>query len=82
MASGYDELHLLYPNLSLLSAIALTIPVSSVNCERDFSAMNRVSFIMHTHFKITMLDDYRYLIFLSYIHSFFSLCVDQDRPAK
>ncbi|XP_063734282.1 uncharacterized protein LOC134861183 [Eleginops maclovinus] len=41
MASGYDELHLLYPNLSLLSAIALTIPVSSVNCERDFSAMNR-----------------------------------------
>ena len=43
MASGYDLLHLLYPNLSLLSAIALTIPVSSVNCERDFSAMNRVS---------------------------------------
>lgn len=42
MASGYDELHLLYPNLSLLSAIALTIPVSSVNCERDFSAMNRI----------------------------------------
>ncbi|XP_060768482.1 zinc finger protein 862-like [Neoarius graeffei] len=42
MASGYEELHLLYPNLSLLSAIALTIPVSSVNCERDFSAMNRI----------------------------------------
>ncbi|KAM4595744.1 uncharacterized protein V3H82_003137 [Fundulus diaphanus] len=28
MASGYEELHLLYPNLSLLAAIALTIPVS------------------------------------------------------
>ncbi|XP_036001539.1 zinc finger protein 862 [Fundulus heteroclitus] len=42
MASGYEELHLLYPNLSLLAAIALTIPVSSVNCERDFSAMNRI----------------------------------------
>ncbi|XP_062239338.1 zinc finger protein 862-like [Platichthys flesus] len=42
MTSQYDELHQLYPNLSLLSAIALTIPVASVNCERDFSAMNRI----------------------------------------
>ena len=41
--SDFDELKLLYPNLAQLSAIALTIPVSSVYCERDFSAMNRVS---------------------------------------
>lgn len=40
--SDFDELKLIYPNLAQLSAIALTIPVSSVNCERDFSAMNRV----------------------------------------
>ncbi|KAJ8359386.1 hypothetical protein SKAU_G00159110 [Synaphobranchus kaupii] len=38
----YDELHHLYPNLSQLSAIALTVPVSSVNCERDFSIKNRM----------------------------------------
>ncbi|KAL7383107.1 hypothetical protein ABVT39_004870 [Epinephelus coioides] len=44
LASDFDELKLLYPNLAQLSAIALTIPVSSVNCERDFSAMNRPSF--------------------------------------
>ncbi|KAL0964158.1 hypothetical protein UPYG_G00319990 [Umbra pygmaea] len=42
MVSGSDELHLVYPNLSLLSAIALKIPVSSVNCERDFVEMNRI----------------------------------------
>lgn len=42
MASEFEELHGQYPFLSQLSAIALTVPVSSVNCERDFSAMNRV----------------------------------------
>ncbi|KAG7222350.1 hypothetical protein INR49_016305 [Caranx melampygus] len=41
LASDFDELKLLFPNLAQLSAIALTVPVSSVNCERDFSAMNR-----------------------------------------
>jgi len=41
LASDFDELKLLYPNMAQLSAIALTIPVSSVNCERDFSGMNR-----------------------------------------
>ncbi|CAB1425946.1 unnamed protein product [Pleuronectes platessa] len=42
LASDFVQLKLLYPNLAQLSAIALTIPVSSVNCERDFSAMNRI----------------------------------------
>ncbi|KAK0151076.1 hypothetical protein N1851_007767 [Merluccius polli] len=41
LASQYDELGQLYPCLSQLAAIALTVPISSVNCERDFS-MNRV----------------------------------------
>ena len=43
LASEYNEWLDLYPCLSLLASIALIVPVSSVNCERDFSAMNRVS---------------------------------------
>ena len=43
LASEYDEWLDLYPCLSLLASIALIVPVSSVNCERDFSAVNRVS---------------------------------------
>ena len=39
LASEYDEWSDLYPCLSLLASIALIVPVSSVNCERDFSAM-------------------------------------------
>ena len=42
VASQYGELGQLYPCLSKLAAIALTVPVGSVNCERDFSTMNRV----------------------------------------
>ncbi|KAF7200776.1 zinc finger protein 862-like, partial [Nothobranchius furzeri] len=32
----------LYPIVSKLAAIAMTVPISSVNCERDFSTMNGV----------------------------------------
>ncbi|CAL8254856.1 unnamed protein product [Arctogadus glacialis] len=42
LASEYDEWLDLYPCISLLASIALIVPVSSVNCERDFSAMNRI----------------------------------------
>ncbi|XP_036975521.1 zinc finger protein 862-like isoform X3 [Acanthopagrus latus] len=42
LASECDEWGQIYPLLSRLAAIALVIPVSSVNCERDFSTMNRV----------------------------------------
>ncbi|CAL8241370.1 unnamed protein product [Gadus morhua 'NCC'] len=42
LASEYDEWLDLYPCLSLLASIALIVPVSSVNCERDFSAVNRI----------------------------------------
>ncbi len=43
LASEFDEWADIYPCLSQLAAVALVIPVSSVNCERDFSAMSRVS---------------------------------------
>ncbi|XP_034059599.1 zinc finger protein 862-like [Gymnodraco acuticeps] len=42
LASENDEWAELYPLLGKLSAAGLVIPVSSVNCERDFSTMNRV----------------------------------------
>ncbi|KAJ8011839.1 hypothetical protein DPEC_G00062450 [Dallia pectoralis] len=42
LASQHDEWCQIYPSLSKLAAIALTVPISSVNCERDFSMMNRV----------------------------------------
>ncbi|KAK5924626.1 hypothetical protein CgunFtcFv8_017222 [Champsocephalus gunnari] len=42
LASEKDEWSEIYPNLCLLSSVGLVIPVSSVNCERDFSTMNRV----------------------------------------
>ncbi|KAK0137821.1 Zinc finger protein 862 [Merluccius polli] len=42
LTSKYEEFGVLYPNLCKLAAIALTVPLSSVNCERDFSTMNRV----------------------------------------
>ncbi|CAL8341754.1 unnamed protein product [Gadus morhua 'NCC'] len=42
LASEYDEWLDLYPCLSLLASIAMIVPVSSVNCKRHFSAMNRI----------------------------------------
>ena len=42
LASQIDEWGQLYPGLNKLAAIGLTIPISSVNCERDFSTLNRL----------------------------------------
>ncbi|XP_035854098.1 zinc finger protein 862-like [Sander lucioperca] len=42
LSSQHDEWYQIYPSLSKLAAITLTVPISSVNCERDFSTMNRV----------------------------------------
>ena len=47
LASENDEWAEIFPLLSQLAAAGLVIPVSSVNCERDFSTMNRVK-RMHT----------------------------------
>ncbi|MEQ2185945.1 hypothetical protein GOODEAATRI_023411 [Goodea atripinnis] len=41
--SGFDEWTDIYPCRSQLAAAAQVIPVSSVNCERDHSAINRLS---------------------------------------
>lgn len=40
LASENDEWAEIYPNLCLLEATQLLTPVSSVNCERDFSTVN------------------------------------------
>jgi len=45
LAAQIDEWGQLYPGLNKLAAIALSIPISSVNCERDFSTLNRVILI-------------------------------------
>ncbi|CAL8337679.1 unnamed protein product [Merluccius merluccius] len=45
MESEVGEWGQLFPLLSKLAAIGLTVPVSSVNCERDFSTMNRVGYL-------------------------------------
>lgn len=42
LASEFNKWTDIYYGLSLRVAVALVIPVSSVNCEGDFSAMNRV----------------------------------------
>ncbi|XP_061750011.1 uncharacterized protein LOC133549001 isoform X8 [Nerophis ophidion] len=49
LASEFDEWDNVYPCLSLLAGIALVIPVSSVNCERDFSTLNRVKTDLRNH---------------------------------
>lgn len=43
LASEFNEWANIYPGLSLLAAVALVFPVFSINCKREFSAMNRVS---------------------------------------
>lgn len=54
LASEVGEWGQLYPSLSKLAAIGLTIPVSSVNCERDFSTMNRVGYLSKKYNYLTL----------------------------
>ncbi|CAL8371345.1 unnamed protein product [Arctogadus glacialis] len=51
LASEVGEWGQLYPSLSKLAAIGQTIKVSSVNCERDFSTMNRITFYEEKNFQ-------------------------------
>lgn len=37
-----EELKLMFPNLAILAAIGLLLPISTVDCERGFSALTRV----------------------------------------
>ncbi|XP_049447599.1 uncharacterized protein LOC125898031 [Epinephelus fuscoguttatus] len=49
LASEFNEWDNIYPCLSLLAGIALVIPVSSMNYERDFSTLNRVKTDLRNH---------------------------------
>jgi hypothetical protein len=40
--SGDSSFSSLYPTLSKLAAISLTLPISTADCERGFSTMNRI----------------------------------------
>lgn len=46
----------LYPGLSKLAAIDLSIPISSVNCEHDFSTLNRVILIRSIIHPLRQID--------------------------
>ena len=46
----------LYPCISRLANIALTLPVSTADCEREFSTMNRIKTNPRNRLKTTNLD--------------------------
>ena len=46
----------LYPTLSKLASIALIVPVSTADCERGFSTMNRIKTDPRNRLKTTTLD--------------------------
>ena len=46
----------LYPCISRLASIALTLPVSTADCERGFSTMNRIKTNPRNRLKTTNLD--------------------------
>ena len=46
----------LYPTLSKLASIALIVPVSTADCERGFSTMNRIKTDPRNRLKMTTLD--------------------------
>lgn len=46
----------MYPNLSKLASIAALIPVSTAECERSFSTMNRVKTKLRNRMKTSTLD--------------------------
>ena len=46
----------LYPTLSKLASIALIVPVSTADCERGFSTMNRIKTDPKNRLKTTTLD--------------------------
>ena len=46
----------LYPTLSKLASISLTLHISTADCERDFSIMNRIKTDSRDRLKSTTLD--------------------------
>ena len=52
-----DELRTLYPNLSKLAAMGAVIPMSTVDAERGFSAVNRIKTKLRNRMKATTLQN-------------------------
>lgn len=79
LASEFDEWANLYPCLSLLAGIALAIPVSSVNCEHDFSTMNRVRASL-----LKVQQIFMHFLYISAVCGifFFALSSGENRPLK
>ena len=46
----------MFPNLSKLATIAALVPVSTAECERSFSAMNRIKTELRNRLKTTTLS--------------------------
>ena len=51
-----DKLQPLFPQLSKLASVILTIPFSTADCERVFSTMKRVKILLRNRLKTTTLD--------------------------
>ena len=54
--SGDPSFSSLYPTLSKLASITLTLPISTANCERGFSTMNRIKTDPRNRLKTFTLD--------------------------
>ena len=54
--SGDPSFSSLYPTLSQLASITLTLPLSTADCERGFSTMNRIKTDLRNRLKTTILD--------------------------
>jgi hypothetical protein len=54
--SGDSSFSSLYPTLSKLASISLTLPISTADCERGFSTMNRIKTDSRNRLKTTTLD--------------------------
>ena len=54
--SGDPSFSSLYPTLSLLASITLTLPLSTADCERGFSTMNRIKTDSRNRLKTITLD--------------------------
>ena len=61
-----DKLQPLFPQLSKLASVILTIPFSTADCERAFSTMKRVKTPLRNRLKTTTLD---WLLRISFVFS-------------
>ena len=51
-----EELKLKFPNLAKLAAIGLVLPISTVDCERGFSALTHVKTSLRNRLSARMLN--------------------------